>query len=331
MRLLRYAALRLAGILVVLLVIAVATFSIFYLLPSDPARLACGRPCSAESLERIRAYMQLDQPWFAQLGEFLKGILVGRSFGPSGAVVCDAPCFGYSFLRNASVTDLIAARFPATASIAVGGAVLFLLVGVAAGLVAALRRGTLIDRGIMTASIAGVSTPIYLAGIVAILVLGFTLRLFPTSGYVPFETSPVGWFRSLVLPWIAIAFVSSAIYARVTRTEMLEVLGQDYIRTARAKGLREGRVVLRHGLRTALLPVVTIFGLDLGALLGGAIIVEAVFAIPGMGALLLEAVHTVDVQLIVGLTLFAAFLVVTINFCVDLVYGLLDPRVRIGA
>lgn len=327
MRLTRYLALRMLGIVVVLLVIAVATFAIFYLLPSDPARLACGRPCTEGNLERIRAFMGLDQPWFVQLGEFLRGILFGRSFG---SVECEAPCFGYSFLRNASVTDLIATRFPATASIAVGGAVGFLLLGVVSGVVAALRRDTVVDRGVMLFSIAGVSTPIYLAGVLAILVFGFWLRWFPTSGYTDFADSPVEWLRHLVLPWIAIAFVYAAVYARLTRGEMLEVLGQDYIRTARAKGLRESRVIARHGLRSALLPVVTVFGLDLGALLGGAVIVEKVFGIAGMGALLIEAVAAVDVQLIVGLTLFAALLVVTLNLVVDVVYGMLDPRVRVG-
>ena len=330
MKLLRYISFRLLGIVVVLLFIAVITFAIFYLLPSDPARAACGRPCTPANLEKLSLFMGIDQPWFVQLGEFLKGIVFGRSFGTGVAVDCNAPCFGYSFLRNSSVTDLVIARFPATASIAIGAAVLFLLIGVASGLIASLKRNTFLDRGIMTVSIAGVSTPVYLAGILAILIFGFALRLFPTSGYVPFEDSPIEWLRRLVLPWISLAFVSAAVYARLTRAEMLEVMGQDYIRTARAKGLRERRVIGRHGLRTALLPVVTVFGLDLGALLGGAVVTERVFGIPGMGSLLIEAVAYVDVQLIVGLTLFAAFAVVLLNFLVDLAYGILDPRVRVG-
>lgn len=330
MRLLRYSAGRVGGILLVLLVIAVATFAIFYLLPSDPARLACGRPCSEANLVRLREYMGVDQPWFVQLGEFLKGIVVGRTFGEGAAVTCAAPCFGYSFLRGASVTDLVAARFPATASIAIGGAVLFLLVGIAGGLLAALRRNSPLDRGVMVAAITGMSTPMYLAGVLTILLFAFTLRWLPASGYVPFADSPVEWLRHLVLPWVSIAFVSAAVYARLTRAEMLEVSGLDYIRTARAKGLRESRVVGRHALRTALLPVITVFGLDLGVLLGGAIIIEKVFAIPGLGALLLEAVSAVDVQLIVGLTLFSAFLVIALNLLVDLFYGILDPRVRVA-
>lgn len=330
MRLLRYLSFRLLGILVVLLVIAVITFAIFYLLPSDPARLACGRPCTEANLERVRQYMGVDQPWFVQLGAFLAGIVAGREFGTTVSVHCDAPCFGYSFLRNQSVTELIGERFPATASIAIGAAILFLLLGVIGGLIAALRRNSIVDRGIMTFSIAGVSTPVYLAGILAILLFGFTLRWLPTSGYVALDDDPLQWLSHLILPWVSVAFVSAAVYARLTRSEMLEVMGLDYIRTARAKGLAERRVIGKHGLRTALLPVVTVFGLDLGVLLGGAVITEKVFAIPGMGALLIEAVSAVDVQLIVGLTLFAAFLVVTLNLVIDLVYGFLDPRVRVS-
>jgi peptide/nickel transport system permease protein len=330
MNLARYIVFRLLGIVVVLLVIAVITYAIFFLVPSDPARFACGRPCLPQNLERIAEYMGTDQPWFVQLGEFLKGIVVGRSFGDSGLASCDAPCFGYSFLRNASVTELIADRFPATASIAVGGAILWLLTGVAGGVIAGLRRGTFVDRGIMTLATAGVSTPVYLAGVLVILIFGFSLQLLPVSGYAPFEDDPVDWFRHLILPWVSLAFVYAASYARLTRSELIGVMGLDYIRTARAKGLRESRVVGRHGLRTALLPVVTVFGLDLGALLGLTVITERVFAIPGTGSLLIEAVAFADVQLIVGLSLFAAFLVVLLNFAVDLVYGVLDPRVRVG-
>jgi peptide/nickel transport system permease protein len=329
MNLLRYTAMRLLGIVIVLMVITIITFAVFYLLPANPAQLSCGRPCSPENLERVSAYMGTDQAWFVQLGEFLKGIVAGRDFG-SGAVTCAAPCFGYSFQRNDTVTALVVSRFPVTASLALGAAILWLVAGVAGGVVAALKRGTFVDRGIMMVSIAGVSTPVYLAGVIAILVFGFGLGWFPTSGYVPLTEDPLEWARHLVLPWVALAFVSAAVYARLTRGEMLEVMSLDYIRTARSKGLRERRVVLRHGLRTALLPVVTVFGLDLGALLGGAVIAERVFALPGIGSLLIEAVTQLDLQLIVGLTLFAAFLVVLLNFLIDVVYGIIEPRVRVN-
>lgn len=329
MKLLRYTLARLGGMVIVLAVIAVVTFAVFYLLPTDPAQMACGRPCQPANLERIAAFMGTDQPWFVQLGNFLAGIVTGREFG-SGGISCAAPCFGYSFQRNASVTDLLADRFPATASIAVGAALLWLLAGILSGTIAAIKHNTWLDRGIMTIAIAGVSTPVYLAGTLGILLFGFVLRWLPTSGYVPFADDPGAWMQHLVLPCATLALVSAAVYARLTRGELLDVMGLDYIRTARAKGLRESRVIVRHGLRTALLPVVTVFGLDLGVLLGGTVIVEALFSIPGLGSLLIQAVSLGDLQLVVGLTLFAAFLVVALNFVVDVFYGVVDPRVRVG-
>jgi peptide/nickel transport system permease protein len=329
MKLLRYTLLRLGGMAIVLTLIAVLTFAIFYLLPTDPAQMACGRPCQPANLERIAAFMGTDQPWITQLWNFVSGILTGRQFG-AGGIVCEAPCFGYSFQRNASVTELIGERFPATASLAVGAALLWLVAGVASGTLAAITHGTFVDRGVMALAIAGVSTPVYLAGTMAILVFGFVLGWFPTSGYVAFEDDPGEWLRHLVLPCATLALVSAAVYARLTRGELLDVLSLDYIRTARAKGLRESRVIVRHGLRTALLPVVTVFGLDLGVLLGGTVIIENLFSIPGLGSMLIQGVALGDLQLVVGLTLFAAFLVVVLNFLVDIFYGAVDPRVRVG-
>lgn len=324
----RFIALRVAGMLAVLLVIAAITFAVFYLLPTNPARLSCGRPCTPENLARVKTYLGYDLPWWQQFAEYLRGIVVGRTYGSgSGAIVCGAPCFGYSFQLNSTVTDLITARLGITVSIAVGAAVVWLAFGVAGGVVSALKRGTLLDRGIMTVAIAGVSAPTYLVGLLAILVFGFALQILPTSGYVAFGDDPGGWFSHLVLPWVTLAFVSGAVYARLTRGQMLEVMSEDYIRTARAKGLRESRVVVRHGLRNALIPVVTILGVDLGSLLGGAIITEKVFSIQGLGSLLINSVQTLDLQVVVGFTLFAAFLIVVANFIVDLVYGLIDPRV----
>ena len=332
MRLALFVANRLLGVIVVLLVIATITYAIFYLLPTNPAQLSCGRPCTPENLARAKAFMGVDLPWFQQLWDFLRGIVVGRSFGSGQAqIVCASPCFGYSFQQNATVTDLIVSRFPVTASIAVGAAIVWFVCGVTGGVISALRRGTALDRGIMTLAIAGVSTPSYLAGLLAILLFGFTFQILPTGGYVPFTADPIQWFLHLLLPWFTLAFISGAIYARLTRGQMLEVMGEDYIRTARAKGLRESQVVVRHGLRNALIPVITIFGLDLGGLLGGAVIAEKVFSMQGLGAMLIDAVQGLDLQLVVGFTLFSAFLIVIANLIVDLVYGIVDPRVKVRA
>jgi len=325
----RFILQRAAGMLLVLAVIAVISFAVFYLLPANPAQLSCGKPCTPENLERAKEFMGTNLPWWQQLGAFLWGIVAGRSFGSGDAAIsCAAPCFGYSFQQNASVTELIASRFPVSASIAVGAAVLWLILGVVGGVISALRRGTWLDRSVMTLAIAGVSAPSYLVGLLAILLFGFTLQWLPTGGYVPLSEDPVQWLLHLVLPWCTLAFISAAIYARLTRGEMIESMGQDYIRTARAKGLREPRVVLRHGLRNAIIPVVTIFGLDLGALLGGTVIAEKVFSMQGLGAMLIDAVHSLDLQLVVGFTLFSAFLIVVANVVVDLLYGFVDPRVK---
>jgi len=329
---LRFILFRLLGMVIVLLVVATVSYAIFYLLPTNPAQLSCGKPCTPENLQRAKEFMGTASPWWQQLWNFLTGIVAGRSFGSGdAAIVCSAPCFGYSFQQNASVTELILSRFPVTASIAGGAAVLWLITGVAGGVISALRRGSALDRGVMTVAIAGVSTPSYLVGLLAILLFGFTLQWLPTGGYVPLTEDPGQWFLHLILPWCTLAFISAAIYARLTRGQMIEVMGEDYIRTARAKGLREPRVVVTHGLRNALIPVVTIFGLDLGALLGGTVIAEKVFSMQGLGAMLIDAVHSLDLQLVVGFTLFAAFLIVFANFVVDLVYGFVDPRVKVGA
>lgn len=325
---LRLVAGRILGMLLVLLLISAITYAVFYLLPSDPAQLSCGKPCTPDRLAEARAFMGFDKPWWQQFGDFLAGIVGGRTFGSGAAAVhCTAPCFGYSFRLNSPVTTLIAERFPVTFSIAIGAALLWLVLGVATGAVAAIRRGTAVDRAAMTASVAGVSAPSYLVGLLAILLFGFTLNMVPVSGYVPITESPVQWLWHLVLPWCTLAFISAAIYARLTRGEMLEALSEDYVRTARAKGLRERRVIGRHALRNVLLPVVTVFGLDLGQLLGGAVITEKVFGMQGLGALLIDAVGSLDLPLIVGITLFAAFLIILANFVVDMLYSVLDPRV----
>jgi peptide/nickel transport system permease protein len=274
--------------------------------------------------------MGFDQPWWRQFANFLGGIAAGRTFGTGAtAIHCSAPCFGYSFQQNAEVLHLIAGRVSITFSIAVGAATIWLLAGVGVGVLSALRRGTALDRITMAGAVAGVSAPAYLVGLLGILLFGFTLDVVPVHGYVHFGQSPVEWAWHLVLPWLVLAFLHAGVYARLTRSQMLDALGEDYIRTARAKGLPETRVVGRHALRNALLPVVTVFGLDLGGLLGGAVITERVFGIPGVGALLIDAVHALDLPLLIGCTLFAALLIVVANFFVDLLYGVLDPRARL--
>ncbi len=329
MRLVRLLARRSASSLLVIVLIALSLFAIFFILPTDPAQLSCGRPCTPDQLAQVKRFMDLDQPWPAQFWAYLSGIAVGRTFGDGPAAIhCAAPCFGYSFRLRESVTDLIASRFPVTASIALGAAVLWLLIGVATGVWSALNRGRWVDRTILAASVVGVSTPAYLAGLLAIGIFALTLPIFPSGGYVPLAEDPAGWAGHLLLPWLVLAVLSAASYTRITRSQMVTALSEDYIRTARSKGMPERTVVGRHALRNAVLPVVTIFGLDLGGLLGGAVLTERVFSMQGLGALLLDAVANLDLQVLVGVTLFAACLIILANLVVDVAYTLVDPRVR---
>jgi peptide/nickel transport system permease protein len=328
---LRFVASRLLSMLVALLVISLVTFAVFSLLPADPAQLSCGRPCTPQNLALVRAYLGLDKPWFVQYLLFLQGIVAGRTYGAGAtAVRCAAPCFGYSFQQHASVASLIASRTPVTFSLAAGAAVIWLAVGVGTGVVSALRHGTVADRMLMAGVTVGMSVPVYLLGLLGLLLFGFVLDVVPTGGYVPLTEDPLGWAWHLVLPWVVLASVSAAIYTRLTRNQMLDVLSEDFIRMARARGVPERTVIIRHALRNALLPVITVFGLDLGSLLGGAVITEQVFSLPGLGGLLMEAVADLDLPVLLGCTLFAAFLIIVANFVVDVLYGVLDPRVRLS-
>lgn len=323
----RFVLTRVGGIVLVLLLVTLVTFAIFYVFPADPAQMSCGKPCTPGQLEQAREVMGYNVPVWQQYVNYLGGIFTGRTFGSGGAAIhCPAPCLGWSFDQGRPVTSLIAQTLPVTASIAVGAAVLWFVAGVASGVVAALRHGTALDRTVMTVAIVGVSTPAYLVGLLAILLFGFTLNVVPVGGYVPFTTDPAQWAFHLITPWCTLAFISSAIYARITRGQMLDVLGEDYIRTARAKGLSEARVIGRHALRNALIPVVTLFGLDLGALLGGAVITEKVFSMYGMGALLIESVEHTNLPLVTGITLVSAAFIAIANLVVDLTYKALDPR-----
>jgi len=322
---------RLFAALLVMVALSLAVYFVFYAIPADPALLACGKPCTPDRLAQARQFMQLDQSTLQQYLHFLQGIFAGRTFGDGTAAVrCSAPCFGYSFPLARPVSTLILDRLPITASIALGAAVLWLVIGVGLGVVAALNRGRALDRLAIGFALIGVSTPSFLLGLLAILVFGFWLNMVPVNGYVPLTESPVDWAWHLITPWIVLAILYAASYIRLTRSQMLEELNLDYITTARAKGAGEARVVVTHGLRGVLVPIVTLFGLDLGGLLGGAILTEKVFSMQGLGDLLITAVGQLDVAVVVGVTLFAAFLVILANLVVDIVHGVLDPRVSHG-
>ncbi|RAG63098.1 ABC transporter permease, partial [Burkholderia multivorans] len=232
---LRFIVSRILDALVVLLLIAAACFAIFYLMPTNPAQLSCGKPCSPERLAEVERYLGVDQAWWKQLVDFLAGIIGGRTFGEGAtAIHCNAPCFGYSFRLRDSVTALVLDRLPVTLSLTLGAAVLWAIGGIAAGLLAALKRGTFTDSAVMGAAITGISAPTYLLGLLGVLLFGFVLNVLPIGGYVPLTENPALWAFHLILPWVVLAIANGAIYARLTRGQMLDVLSQDYIRTARA-------------------------------------------------------------------------------------------------
>ena len=332
---LTYIIRRLINAVITLLVVTAVTFGIFFMVPkltgSDPALLYIGKTSDAASIEGIRTKMGLGDPVPVQYGKFLKGLVVGRDYANGPDVThCPAPCLGYSFKTDQEVTPLLLDDLPVTLSLALGAAVLWVIMGVSTGVISALRRGTIIDRSVMTIALAGVSLPIYFTGLLASAIFVYWLGWLPQGQYVPFFENPGEWFVNLLLPWITLAFLFAATYARLTRANMLETLGEDYIRTARAKGLPERTVIGKHALRSGLTPIVTIFGLDLGALLGGAVLTEAVFNLRGLGYQALQAIRGNDLPVIIGVTLIAAFFIVFANLIVDLVYGVIDPRVRLG-
>lgn len=278
----------------------------------------------------MRQKLGLGDPVFVQAWEFFKGIFAGRTYAAGGDVThCAAPCFGYSFKTEQSVWPVLTERFPVTLALALGAAVLWLIFGVAAGVLSALKRGTLWDRGAMVVALAGVSLPIYFTGLLSLAIFSYGLGWIDGE-FVPLEESFSGWLGGMILPWITLAFLYAAMYARITRATMLEILGEDYIRTARAKGLKEQVVISKHAMRSTLTPLLTMLGMDLGALMGGAILTETTFSLPGLGQKVLDAIQNHDLPFILGVVLITSLAVLIANLVVDVLYAVIDPRVRLA-
>jgi peptide/nickel transport system permease protein len=300
--------------------VSALTFVIFYLLPSaDPAQLRAGRQPNPQLVEQIRHNLGLDQPWYQQYFDYMKRVFLHFDFG-------------YSYQNTISVKQQIFDRLPATASLAIGAAVLWLVSGISVGIISAVKSRTLIDRVTMGAALVAISAPVYWLGLVVLYLFANDIgkfKIFPgAASYTPISESPIHWFTGLLLPWMVLAAAFAAFYARLLRSTLIETMGEDYIRTARAKGLSNRRVVLRHGLRSALTPIVTAAGLDIGILLGGVILTESVFNIPGTGRLVYESIQHSDLPMIQGTVLLGTFFIVTANLIVDIIYAFLDPRVR---
>jgi len=329
----RFIIRRLLGVVVLLFIVSIMTFAVFFMAPkvahANVARNFCGRVCDDEAVKQVSIKLGLDKPLYEQYGAYLKGIFVGRDYRLGSDVThCGAPCLGYSFKTDQSVAFLVKDRLPVTASMAIGAAVIWLVSGVSVGIISALKRGSIFDRTAMGVALAGVSLPVYFTALVALSIFSYKLKILVNVHYVGFTDNPLEWAKNLLLPWICLAFLYSATYARLTRANMLETMGEDYIRTARAKGLPEKTVIRKHGFRAALTPIVTIFGLDLGGLLGGAVLTETVFNFRGLGYEAYAAIATQDLPVILGITLFAAFFIIMANLLVDVAYAYVDPRVR---
>lgn len=318
--------------LTVMLMVTAAAFVLFFMGPSDPARQICGdRNCTPQRLADIRASLNLDEPLPAQFTGYMTGIFTGRDIH-AGAIVkeCPAPCLGYSYLSDRPVTQMIAERLPVTISVAGGAVVVFLLLGVTAGAFAAIHRGKPMDKLLVGGSLVITSFPYYIVALLAALFLSIKYPIFPRGGYTPLTENPLAWVKGLLLAWVVLGLFYSTQYARYTRAAMVEALGEDFVRTARAKGLPPNRVHFKHALRAGLTSVVTIFGLDLAGLLAGTIFTERIFDVHGLGLLALDSFNQGDLPVIMGTVLYAAFLLITLNIIIDIVYSFLDPRVRLG-
>jgi peptide/nickel transport system permease protein len=317
---LAYIIRRLLWMVVLLLVVSALTFVIFFVLPSaDPAQLRAGRQPNPQLVEQIRHNLGLDRPMIVQYGDYMQRVFLHFDFG-------------YSYQNTISVKEQILQRLPATISLTIGAAILWLVVGISVGIISAVKSRSLLDRITMGTALVAISAPVYWLGLLTLYLFANDIGRFPVfsgaGSYVPFSENPAKWFSSLTLPWMVLAAAFAAFYARLLRSNLIETMGEDYIRTARAKGLSERRVVMRHGVRSAITPIVTAAGLDIGILLGGAILTETVFNIPGIGRLVYESIQHSDLPMIQGTVLFATFFIVLANLVVDILYAFLDPRVK---
>jgi len=330
---------RLVSVVAMIFLITATTFALFFASPIDPARYTCGKNCTPTILEGNRKSLGYDKPVLVQYSHFVSGLFVGREFpdndelrasNPEQIVKCPAPCLGYSPSQHRTINEMVAEAWPISLSIAIGAFILWMIVGVGGGIIAALNKGKWQDRAIVGSALVGFSLPTFFVGLVLLTFVAIKWGLVPIPNYVPFTENPWAWAQNLILPWVTLAFFFAASYVRLTRAYMIETMSEDYIRTANAKGVAKWTVIFRHGLRAVLTPIVTAAGLDLGGLLGGAIITESVFSMHGLGYLAVHSVTTMDLPTIVALVMIVSTFIVIANMVVDIAYGFIDPRVKLS-
>lgn len=306
----------------VMLIVTVVVFAIFFVGPGpdDVAHRLAGRQATPQVIAEVKRRLLLDKPIYRQYVHFLNQLIHGN--------------LGYSYIHGQPVTQVLKEAFPIDISLAGGAAVIWLLIGILSGVLSAVRSRSILDRVVTVLALIFYSTPVFVLGLLMLYFIYYLpakagFHFFPGGGYTYLTASPYNWFKGLVLPWIALALILAATYTRLTRGSLLDVLGEDYIRTARAKGLSERRVIFRHGLRAALTPVASQFGIDLGTLIGGAVLTETVFSMPGLAYTAVAAIRSDDLPIIIGIVIVASAAVVVANIFVDAFYAVLDPRVRL--
>ena len=313
---------------VTLLAISVIVYVVFYATPGNVAQITCGPRCSPEQVHQVARQLNLDDPLLVRYGHFLQGLVAGQDYSTGTSVQhCSAPCLGLSYQSDQQVTRLIWAKLPVSLSLVAGAMGLWLILGVGTGVLSAWRRGRFSERVLTGLTLAGTATPVFVIGLVLMIVLCGELRLLPFPQYVALTDDPEQWAWNLLLPWLSLALIEAAAFARLTRASMLETLAEDHIRTFRAYGVGERSIVGRHALRGAFAPVIALNANNVGSAIGGAVLTETLFGLPGIGQELVHAVTVVDLPVVVGMVLVIGFFVVLANAVADVLYALADRRV----
>ncbi|MFI7321070.1 ABC transporter permease [Streptomyces venezuelae] len=319
---------RLVGAAVTLLALSVIIYAVFYAAPGDVAQITCGPRCSPAQVQQVAEQLRLDDPLYVRYWDFLQGIVVGHDYSTgTGTEHCAAPCLGISYQSDQQVTALITAKLPVTGSLALGAMVLWLLLGVGTGVLSAWRRGRISERVLTAVTLAGTATPVFVIGLLLMIVVCGQLQWLPFPQYVPFADDPTQWAWNLLLPWLSLALIEAAKYARLTRSSMLETLADDHVRTFRAYGVGERSIIGKHALRGAVAPVIALTANDFGSMFGGAVLSETLFGLPGLGRELVHAVKVVDLPVVVGMVMVTGFFVVLANAVADVLYAVADRRV----